>query len=97
MKANPPNQEASLAFQRAGKGSPRMVLKARSLMDTMLMECMAVAEHGARFAKCENCGDVFLTGPLTWRRSHARFCSDKCRVAAMRARNAKEESRHGKR
>jgi hypothetical protein len=69
-------------------GSPRMLLKAQSLLGFMLMESAMVAAHGARFATCEHCAAAFLTGPLTWRRAHARYCSDKCRVAAMRARNA---------
>jgi hypothetical protein len=54
----------------------------------MLMEVAMIVAHDVRVAECEHCGTVFLTGALTWRRAHARFCSDKCRVAAMRARQA---------
>jgi hypothetical protein len=60
----------------------------RTLLSFMLMETATATAQGAQLAACERCGTQFLTGPLTGRRSHARFCSDRCRVAAMRARNA---------
>jgi hypothetical protein len=68
--------------------TPRLVLAAESLFDYMTMECAFVAMVGARMAACKNCGDLYLTGPLTGRRSHSLYCSDKCRVAAMRKRQA---------
>jgi hypothetical protein len=70
------------------KGAPRLVLKSESLIGFMLMETAMVATQGARMAECEQCGTLFLTGPMTGRRSHARFCRNKSRVAAIRARNA---------
>lgn len=76
-------------------GAPRLVLKSESLIGFMLMETAMVATHGACLAACEQCDSQFLTGPLTGRRSHARFCSNKCRVAAMRARQA-ENRRSGR-
>jgi hypothetical protein len=76
-------------IQLAGpRGIPRLLLKSESLLGFMLMETAMVVANGARLAECEQCGTLFLTGTLTGRRSHARFCSDRCRVAAMRARNA---------
>ena len=69
-------------------GSPRMLLKCKSLIGFMLAETAMIATHGARVARCEKCDIIFLTGPLTWRRSSAHFCSDRCRVAANRARRA---------
>jgi hypothetical protein len=69
-------------------GTPRMLLKCEDLMQFMTMEIAMVAMHGVKLGTCEHCGAVFLTGPLTGRRSHAKYCSDRCRVAAMRARNA---------
>ncbi|AWM23719.1 hypothetical protein AOX55_0000439 [Sinorhizobium fredii CCBAU 25509] len=73
-------------------GSMRFVLKADTLYDFMVMEVAAIHEAGAAAASCEHCGKIFLTGPLTGRRSHAKYCSDRCRVAAMRARNAAKET-----
>jgi hypothetical protein len=68
-------------------GTIRMMFKCWNLIAFMDMEVAMAAMQGAQLATCEHCGDVFLTGPLTGRRSHARYCSGRCRVAAMRARN----------
>ena len=65
-----------------------MLLECPHLTQFMTMEIAMIAMHGAKLGTCEHCGAVFLTGPLTGRRSHAKYCSDRCRVAAMRARNA---------
>jgi hypothetical protein len=78
-------------FDLAGEGGrPRMVLQCSDLWSFMCMEIAMVALQGAKLATCEHCHDVFLTGSLTGRRSHAKYCSARCRVAAMRARNAEQ-------
>ena len=69
------------------RSSPHIHLRAPSLLIYMFLEMATAVALGARVAACEKCGRVFLTGPLTGRRSHAQYCSDRCRVAAMRARN----------
>jgi len=74
---------------------PRLALRAQNPLGFMLMETAMVAANGARVTDCEHCGKTFLTGPLTGRRSHAKYCSDRCRVAAMRLRNA-GRGPHGK-
>jgi hypothetical protein len=71
----------------AGSASPRLALKPESLFAFMVLEAAMVAANGARLAACEHCGKFFLTGHLTGRRSSAKYCSDRCRVAAMRKRN----------
>jgi hypothetical protein len=77
------------AFELAGQaGAPRMLLNCFEPRAFMTMEAGMIATHGARVIHCEHCNNIFLIGPLTGRRSHARFCSDRCRVAAMRSRNA---------
>jgi hypothetical protein len=63
-----------------------LVLIAESPMSFMHIEIAMVAASGARLATCETCGDVFLIGPLTARRSTARYCRDRCRVNAHRAK-----------
>jgi hypothetical protein len=68
------------------QGTPRMLLKTKTLRSFMLMEMAMIVAHGAMAHKCDKCGTIFLTGQLTWRRSTARFCSDRCRVAANRAK-----------
>jgi hypothetical protein len=65
----------------------------KSLRDFMCMECVMIAEAGARLVTCEHCKDYYLTGPRTGRRSHSRYCSDRCRAAAMRKRREEEQSR----
>ncbi|PCK87034.1 hypothetical protein CPT32_09510 [Rhizobium sophoriradicis] len=69
----------------------RFVLQAATLFDFMVMEVTAAHEAEAVATSCEHCRRIFLTGSLTGRRSHAKYCSDRCRVAAMRARNAAKE------
>lgn len=65
---------------------PQMLLRCEDLIGFMKMETALVALEGAKLAACEHCGNLFLTGSSTSRRSHATYCSDRCRVAAMRAR-----------
>lgn len=75
--------------EQTGRG--RLILEADTLYGFMMMEHSVAHEAGAVATTCEHCDRIFLTGPLTGRRSHAKFCSDRCRVAAMRARNAAKE------
>jgi hypothetical protein len=76
-------------FHLAGpRGTPRLRFKSETLYDFMIMEAAMIVAHGVRVTECKKCSTVFLTDPLTWRRSHARFCSERRRVAAMRARQA---------
>lgn len=67
---------------------PRMVLEAATLEDFMKLEIGAAFEAGVKVMLCQHCDRMRLTGPLTGGRAHAKFCSNKCRVAAMRARQA---------
>jgi hypothetical protein len=71
-------------------GAPRMVLEAATVRDFMALEVATAYEAGAQITACRHCGNSFLFGPYTGRRSHAKYCADRCRVAAMRARNAKK-------
>jgi hypothetical protein len=76
-------------WHQAGKrGSPHLILQSKSLLAHMLMETANVIAYGARLAACERCGAAFLTGKMTGRRSHSVYCSGRCRMAAMRARQA---------
>jgi hypothetical protein len=75
-------------LQSAPDGATHLVLEPNSLLGLMAMEIALAHQAGAAVTSCEQCEKVFLTGPLTGRRSHARYCSDRCRVAAMRKRNA---------
>lgn len=81
-------------FDRNGPGgAARLVMHPDTLMDLIQLEIAFAHEAGAVLASCEQCSKHFLTGPLTGRRSHAKFCSDKCRKAAMRKRNMEKGDR----
>jgi hypothetical protein len=85
--------ESEASFRIEG-GKPQMLLQCKSLLDFMKMEVGMVALEGAKLATCEHCPNLFLTGSSTSRRSHATFCSDRCRVAASRARKMGGVSEH---
>ena len=72
-------------------GKPRMLLQCTDLPMFMQMEIAMIALEGAKLVNCEQCRNFFLTGPLTGRRSDATFCSDRCKVAAMRARKKENQ------
>ena len=72
------------SFEMSGARSLRLILHPNSLSSFMAMEVALAHEAGAAAANCQHCNKFFLTGPLTGRRSHAKYCSDRCRVAAMR-------------
>jgi hypothetical protein len=59
--------------------------------DYMALEIATAVEAGATMTACRHCDRRFLFGPHTGRRSHAKYCSDRCRVAAARRRNAPKE------
>lgn len=69
-------------------GRGQLVLQPDTLLGFMAMEVALAHEAGATLTSCSHCKRFYLTGPLTGRRSHSRYCSDRCRVAAMRKRNA---------
>lgn len=69
-------------------GDIRMGLAALQLEDAMRLEVLVAIANGVKLAFCENCQQALYTGPLTGNRSHAKYCSNRCRVAAMRKRNA---------
>jgi hypothetical protein len=80
-------------FERlSGDGRSRLIMRPSSLDDLMIMEGAIAADEGAIALRCAHCQRLFLIGPLTGRRSHAVYCSDRCRVAAMRARKASKET-----
>lgn len=72
----------------AGDGKGRMVFHPQSLLHLMCLEVTTAAINEVDLARCANCNDAFFTGRMAHRRIDAKFCSDRCRVAAMRKRNA---------
>ena len=83
------------AFDYLGEGqSPRLALRAQNLRGFMAMEIALLGLVGAHVSRCEECNDLFLTGPMTERRSTAKFCKDLCRQRSLRRRK-KGEDIHG--
>jgi hypothetical protein len=72
-------------LQIVGK-APQLMLGCATLVFFMLMEVAMIATYGVHAAHCQHCHTMFVTGTLTGRRSSAKFCGDRCRMAAMRAR-----------
>tara|TARA_R100001369_G_scaffold11048_2_gene24372 strand:+ start:526 stop:1149 length:624 start_codon:yes stop_codon:yes gene_type:complete len=72
------------------EGRYRFVLRPRTLSDFLLIEASMARDAGATARNCAHCGKAFLTGPMTGRRSTAKYCMDRCRVAAMRLRKDKK-------
>jgi hypothetical protein len=85
-----PAAAVTFRFDHVG-GRHRMVSVVKSLADYLLLEAAAARSAGAVGKSCQHCGRAFLTGPLTGRRSTAKFCKDNCRVAAMRARKSEDK------
>jgi hypothetical protein len=69
-------------------GANKLIMRPTDLADLMMMEAVFAYEVGATLSRCAHCSKAYLTGSMTGRRSHAVYCSDRCRVAAMRKRNA---------
>lgn len=74
----------------------RLTWKPSTLADLMVAEVAFALETGAKFQRCEHCGNAFLTGHLTGRRATAVYCCDKCRVAALRVRNLAKGGNNGR-
>jgi hypothetical protein len=68
------------------KMRPQLLLDCKNLTNLMVMEVAMISANGVQVRHCQHCHTMFVTGPLTWRRSHAKFCRDRCRVAASRKR-----------
>ena len=69
---------------------PTLGFRSPTLYDHMVMECVTIAVRGIAALTCQNCGNLYLSGPTTGRKAKGRFCSDRCRVADMRKRNANQ-------
>ena len=62
-----------------------------NLLAAMWLQCARVLVENPQFRSCDHCGKWFELSPES-RRKHAKYCSDKCKVAAYR----KRKQSHGK-
>jgi hypothetical protein len=56
-----------------------------TLLGAMWLQCARVLTENPTFKACENCGKWFELSPDA-RRKNSKYCSDRCKVAAHRAR-----------
>jgi hypothetical protein len=74
-------------FTYIGRGNrPGLALRSIDLLGFIKMELFSASSAGARLAFCQRCGKGVLTGPNTGSKSHMKYCTDACRVAASRSR-----------
>ncbi len=77
-------------------GYPALMLNIAGLYTFMLMETALVMTGNCQIIRCVHCNNIFQTGSGTGRRSSASYCSNKCRVAAQRARKKPPAKRRKK-
>lgn len=78
------------SIEMAGDGKGRMIFHPSNLLHFMCLEVATAAINDVALTNCANCDNAFLTGRLARRRADAKFCSDRCRVAAMRKRKSEQ-------
>jgi hypothetical protein len=62
------------------------VLVPPTLIHAMWTQVAVHVESGAKLLRCQQCRDWFRVGTGTGRRDSARYCSNRCRQAAFKAR-----------
>jgi hypothetical protein len=71
----------------AGEASPVLMLQPETLAAFMYAEAALIISGNTGIMACENCGSLFVTQSgrsAGGKRSDARYCSSKCRLAAWR-------------
>lgn len=59
-----------------------------TLLRTSVTAVVTKIATNFRVGRCRYCGDEFVTGPMTGKRSHRKYCCDAHRVAFMRTKPA---------
>ena len=74
---------------------PTLFLVTQTLYNFMWMELVLMASQGSGIGICGYCSSVFVTGSRTHLTVPRQYCSDRCRVAALRARKSGRASPTG--
>lgn len=74
-------------------GTPRIMLRANSLYDFMMMEGALILSGHVEVQTCPQCGDLYVMRGAKAKRTDSIYCSPKCRVAAYRSRKAEAAER----
>jgi hypothetical protein len=75
-----------LRVSRDESGQLGIRLMPTDLIRALWVQFAQYACSGTRLFRCQRCNAPFEVGPGTKRRSTAKFCSDRCKMAAFRAR-----------
>jgi hypothetical protein len=70
------------------RGKAAIVWVPYSLIQFLWLQLALCAASDAKLFRCRQCGHPFLVGSTTGRRSKAKYCSDRCRLAAFRRRHS---------
>jgi hypothetical protein len=73
---------------RPGSDKPTLSLTPRTLLGYMFLEAGLIMSGSNRIATCPWDGVPFLAGTYKGKRTTAVYCSNRCRVAAQRARKS---------
>jgi hypothetical protein len=63
----------------AGTDEIKLSIMPENLWTALTLQCVSNCTSGARVRACKACGALFEIGGASGRRSHAEFCSPKCR------------------
>lgn len=77
---------ARLELRLGDDGKLVTVLVPSSLIQAMWIQLMLHAASDAQLFRCEQCGDPFVVGTGTGRRSTAKYCTGACKTAAFKSR-----------
>ena len=77
--------------------TPVLTFKVFAMLPFMCLEIGSIIAGGTTVKTCLNCGQVFVVGPSTNRRTTAHYCSNRCRVAHQRKRTIEREAKRSTR
>lgn len=71
------------------EGRLQMVLVPPALLQALWLQFALHACSAAKLFRCERCNDLFVVGSGTGRRSTSKWCSNACKVAAFKEKQAR--------
>jgi hypothetical protein len=71
------------------EGRLQMVFVPPALLQALWLQFALHACSDAKLFRCERCNDLFVVGSGTGRRSTSKWCSNACKVAAFKERQAR--------
>jgi hypothetical protein len=71
------------------EGRLKMVFVPPALLQALWLQLALHACSDAKLFRCERCNDLFIVGSGTGRRSTSKWCSNACKVAAFKERQAR--------